>query len=172
MGNVIRVIYCCLLAAAIATPSAYAQAKPDFSGSWVLENPTQAGTDIPLALIVRQPLQRTTALGDPMVPAFLTVTVERHFQSDVRTDTYHIGTEGGTVAGTPGGDRSSTGISVRWDAERLRIDTRVYPTAASDTYTEHDEVWRLDGTDRVLITLIDRRSDSEGTSRTIAYKRQ
>src|SRR6266550_3675975 len=48
-----------------------AQDKPDFSGNWVLQDPPQPGVDIPRTLAIRQPLQRTTVLGEPMSPAFL-----------------------------------------------------------------------------------------------------
>src|SRR5258705_3362261 len=84
-----------------------AQDKPDFSGNWVLEDPPQPGVDIPRTLAIRQPLQRTTALGKPMPPAYLQLTIERHFESGVRAETYHIGTESGTVSGTVGGSGSS-----------------------------------------------------------------
>ena len=71
-----------------------AQEKPDFSGSWVLQDPPQSNVDIPRMLTIRQPLRRTTARGEPMPPVFLDLAVERHFESEVRTDTYHIGTGG------------------------------------------------------------------------------
>lgn len=79
-----------------------AQHKPDFSGTWVLQDARQRGLNIPRTLAIRQPLTRTTVLGEPMPPAFLELTVERHFESEVRADTYHIGTAGGTVSGIVG----------------------------------------------------------------------
>ena len=151
-----------LMAVAVA-----AQEKPDFSGTWVLQEPPQPGADIPRVLIIRQPLRRTTVQGEPMPPVFLDLTVERHFESEVRTDTYRIGTEGGTVEGLVGGSRSSSRLSVRWDGDRLRIETRSYPTSDTNLYSEHDEVWWLDEQGSLLITVVDRRSDSEVATRTI-----
>jgi hypothetical protein len=95
-----------------------AQDKPDFSGSWVLQDPPQPGLDIPRRLTIRQPLVRTTILGEPMPPSFLDLTVERHFESGVRAETYHIGTIGGTVFGNGAESR----VSVRWEGDRLHIE--------------------------------------------------
>ena len=158
-----------------------AQDKPDFSGNWVLQDPPQPGVDIPRTLAIRQPLQRTTVLGKPMPPAFLHLTIERHFESGVSAETYHVGTEGGTVSGIVGDGRSvqdvnraRSRVSVRWDGDRLQIETGRYsgPTRDSGPYTEHTEVWWLDEQGRLLITVVDRRSDSELATRTLTYRRQ
>lgn len=154
-------------------PVVTAQEKPDFSGTWVLQDPTHASVDTPRMLTIRQPLRTTTALGKPMAPVFLDLTVEKHFESEVRTDTYHIGTEGSSgTFGVFGGNRSSSRFSVRWDGERLRIETRTYPTSDMSLYTEHEEVWWLDVQGNLLITVVDRRSDSHETTRTLIYRRQ
>jgi hypothetical protein len=150
-----------------------AQEKPDFSGSWVLQDPPQPSADIPRLLTIRQPLRRTTARGEPMPPVFLDLTVEKHFEDEVRTDTYQIGSEGGTgTFGVFGGSRSSSRFSVRWDGDRLRMETKSYPTSDTSVYTEHDEVWWLDEQGKLLITVVDRRSDSDAATRTLTYQRQ
>ena len=86
-----RTILWLLLLTSLVAVVVEAQEKPDFSGSWVLQDPPQSSVDIPRVLTIRQPLRRTTARGEPMPPVFLDFTVEKHFESEVRTDTYHIG---------------------------------------------------------------------------------
>ena len=56
---------------------------------------------------------------------------------------------------------------MRWDGDRLRIETKSYPTPDTRGYTEHNEVWWLDEQGRLLITVVDRRSDSESATRTL-----
>jgi hypothetical protein len=168
-----RTILWLLLLTSLVAAVVEAQEKPDFSGSWVLQDPPQSNVDIPRVLTIRQPLRSTTARGEPMPPVFLDLTVEKHFESEVRTDTYHIGTEGVTgTFGAFGGSRSSSRFSVRWDGVRLRIETKSYPTSDTSGYTEHNEVWWLDAQGRRLITVVDRRSDSESATRTLTYRRQ
>jgi hypothetical protein len=168
-----RTILWLLLLTSLVAAVVEAQEKPDFSGSWILQDPPQSSVDIPRVLTIRQPLRRTTARGEPMPPVFLDLTVEKHFESEVRTDTYHIGTEGGTgTFGAFGGSRSTSRFSVRWDGDRLRIETKSYPTSDTREYTEQNEVWWLDEQGRLLITVVDRRSDSEPATRTLTYRRQ
>lgn len=170
-----------LLVTPLVAVGVAAQDKPDFSGNWVLQDPSQPGVDIPRTLAIHQPLQRTTVLGKPMPPVFLQLTIERHFERGVRAETYHIGTEGGTVSGIVGDGRSvqdvnraQTRVSVRWEGDRLRIETGHYsgPTRDSGPYTEHTEVWWLDEQGRLLVTVVDRRSDSEVAARTLTYRPQ
>lgn len=171
----------CLLLTPLVAAGLSAQDKPDFSGSWVLQDPPQPGVAIPRTLAIRQPLRRTTVLGEPMPPAFLDLTVERQFEGELRAETYRIGTEGGMVSGIVGDGRSAqdvnrvrTRVSVRWEGDRLHIETGRYsgPTRDSGPYTEHAEVWRLDQQSRLLITVVDRQPDSEVATRTLTYRRQ
>ena len=76
-----------------------AQDKPDFSGRWVLEKPSQAGSDIPRALSVRQSLVRTNVRGEPMKPFFKDMAVEREFESGTYHETFPIGVVGGQAPG-------------------------------------------------------------------------
>jgi hypothetical protein len=130
-------------------------------------------------LAIHQPLRRTTVLGERMPPAFVHLTVERHFESGVRAETYHIGTVGGTVGITGDGSDPSLNparslVSVRWEGDRLYIETGRYsgPTRDSGPYTEHTEVWWLDEQGRLLITVTDRWSNAEVATRTLTYRRQ
>jgi hypothetical protein len=63
---------------------------------------------------------------------------------------------------------------VRWESERLRIETGRYSGADRDSgpYTERSEVWWLDDQGRLLITVVDRSSASEAATRTLTYSRQ
>jgi hypothetical protein len=175
-----RTFLWCLVLTTFGAVRLPAQHKPDFSGTWVLQDARQPGVDIPRTLAIRQPLQQTTVLGEPMPPAFLELTVERHFESGMRAETYHIGTEGGTVSGIVGDgsdppvNRGWSRESVRWEGDRLRIDTGHYSgvTRGSGPYTEHTEVWWLNDKGRLLITVVTRRSDSEVETRTLTYARQ
>jgi len=176
-----RILLRCLLLTPLVAAGLAAQDRPDFSGKWVLQHPPQPDVDIPRTLAIRQPLRRATALGEPMPPAFLDLTVERHFESRMRAETYHIGTVGGTVGGIVGEgrldqdvNRAWSRVSVRWEGDRLHIEAGRYsgPTRDSGPYTEHTEVWWLDEQGRLLITVVDRRSDSEVATRTLTYRRQ
>jgi hypothetical protein len=151
-----------------------AQGKPDFSGNWVLQDPSPQGADIPQALTISQPVRRTTARGLPMPPVFLDVTIQRHFAGGSRTETYFIGTEAGAihVELAPEGRKSETRIAMQWDGDRLRIETRNSPKPDPLIYIEHIEVWRLEQQGRLLMTVIDRGSESPGITRTLIYERR
>jgi hypothetical protein len=153
--------------------------KPDFSGRWILDDPRQRGPDIPRTLTISQPIVRTNVLGAPMPPAFLELTVARQFETEVRTDRYLIGTAGvtgGFVAGNgrPAQNSTRTETRLQWRGDRLLIETGHYagPTRDSGPYTEHDEEWWLDDQGRLRIIAVDRRSDSEDVTHTLAYRRQ
>jgi hypothetical protein len=108
-----------------------------------------------------------------MPPVFIDLTVEKHFEGEVRTDTYHIGTEGSTgTFGVFGGRRSSRRFAVRWDGDRLRIETTTYRTSDMSLYTEHEEVSWLDEQGNLVVTVVDRRSGSDAATRTLTYRRQ
>ena len=156
--------------------------KPDFSGRWILDDPLQPGPDIPRTLTISQPIVRTNFLGAPMPPAFLELTVARQFENEGRSDIYHIGTVGGVVGGGVDGNgrpgqissRTETRLSVQWRGDRLLIETGRYagPTRDSGPYTEHREEWWFDDQGRLRIIAVDRRSDSEDVTHTLAYRRQ
>jgi hypothetical protein len=174
-NNSVRSLAWCVVLLPLVGASPAAQDKPDLSGVWVLQDPPQPGVGIAPSLTVRQPLRRTNVRGEPMPPAFLELTVERHFTSGTKTERYYIGTVGGTVGGIA--DRRGSApsrFSVRWDGDRLRIETGSYsgPTRDSGPFTEHDEVWSLDEQGRLLISVVDRRSGGEPATRTLTYRRQ
>ena len=66
------------------------------------------------------------------------------------------------------------GYPLRWEGDRLHIEIGRYsgPKRDSGSYTEHSEVWWLDDEDRLLISVVDRRSEPEVPTRTLTYRRQ
>ncbi len=157
-----------------------AQDKPDFSGRWILETSSRAGPDVARSLTVRQPVVRTNVYGAPMPQFFKELSVERQFVTDVRTETYQIGVEGGIVGGVlpanrgtaPAVNASRTRFSVRWEDNRLVIDTGSYSgrTREAGPYTEHVEVWQLDVVDRLIVSITDRGSGIASTTKTLTYR--
>src|SRR5947209_6190716 len=113
-----------LVAATVA-----AQDKPDFSGRWILETSASASPDGARAAKFLQPVVRTSVYGAAMTPCSDELSVDRQFGTDVVTETYQIGIEGGMVSGLSPANRgivsefSKTRFSVRWADNRLVIDT-------------------------------------------------
>lgn len=144
-----------------------AQDKPDFSGMWILEDAEPRVQDVSRTLTVTQLVARTNAFGAPMTPFFRDLTIERQFDSGVRSDTYQIGVVGGVVGGVPEGQtdrdnpQAQSRWSVRWVNDRLYIETGRYsgPTREYGPYTEHTEVWWLDPQSRLQVIVSDRQSD-------------
>jgi hypothetical protein len=165
-----------LVAATVA-----AQSQPDFSGRWVLAHPEAAGAGVAGALTVRQPIVRTNVHGVPMEPVFKEITVERQFGTDTQADTFQIGVHGGTVGGVvangaatgAGPDIPQTRFFVRWEDNRLVIDTGRYSgsTREAGPYTERTEVWQLDAAGMLIVTITDRGPGAESTTRTLTYRR-
>jgi hypothetical protein len=147
----------------------HGQQGTNFSGNWVLEDGTTASADIPARLTVQQPITTTTMRGDPMPPAYLTLTVTRHFANSAQEDTYRIGTLGGVVGGLPRTvPATSTEWSVRWREGSLWMEQR--NLSAGVITSARTEVWRLDERGRLIVTLRIRDGEKEDT-RTFAYRR-
>ena len=157
-----------------------AQDKPDFSGRWILETSAGAGPDVARSLTVRQPVVRTNVYGAPMPPFFKELSVERQFGNDLRTETFQIGIEGGVKAVFPPNRGTASDVnvpesrfSVRWEDNRLVIDIGSYsaPTREAGPYTEHTEVWQLDATGMLVVSLTDRGSSIVSTTKTVTYRK-
>ena len=157
--------------------TATARDQPDFSGRWVLEESRPSASEMPRALSVRQTLVRTNVRGEPMEPFFRDLTVERQFEGAIRSETYWIGVQGGTVHGwwedksrTP----PSTHQSVKWEGRSLVIETGSYTgsTPESGAWTERREVWSLDPDGRLRIALTTRSSTDPPGSNTLVYRRE
>jgi len=153
--------------------------EPDFSGEWVLVKASGTGSDPAPALTVRQTITRTTVRGEPMTPWFSDLTVERHFRTGVVSETYKIGMSGGSVSGTVTAASSlrreeRTTAAVMWEGESLIIRTSRYsgPPHESGPYTEHEEVWSIDPSGRLSITITDRSSGTQTATVMLIYRRQ
>lgn len=149
----------------------HGQRGTDFSGNWVLDAGPSAA-DIPIRLTVMQPITTTNMLGAPMPPAYLTLTVSRHFANSVQETTYKIGTIGGIVgglpdAGLPRGVPTGTEHAVLWRGDALAIENWNWSGGVRRGRTE---VWRLDS-DRLIITVT---LSELGTAKaqTFAYRRE
>ena len=109
-----------------------------------------------------------------MPPTFLELTVEKQIQNEIRSERYHLGTEGGTVSGTISGQGSElTRGSALWEGRRLHIESRRYSVTGGESrpLAQRDEQWELDE-GNLKITVIDRRSDSGVLRRTLTYRRE
>jgi hypothetical protein len=167
---------CVLIALAVAGVAA--QDKPDFSGRWVLEDPLPATADTPRALTVRQSLVRTSARGTPMEPFFKDLIVDREFETEVRSETHHIGIVGGVVGGMARGAQApskspQSRFSVTWEGNRLVIETGTYsgPTREDGPYRERTEVWSLDTNGRLVLAVTSRSSEAS-TTQSLRYRRE
>jgi hypothetical protein len=96
----------------------------------------------------------------------------KQFETGVRSESYRIGTEGGTVGiAGPGqnSSRSESRTSVLWQGDRLHIVVSRYSGLAPDSgpQVEHSEEWWLDEQDKLHIVVLDRRSDADVVSHTL-----
>lgn len=71
-----------LALAILAASPLVAQSQPDFSGHWVLMRPENAGSDVPRALTIEQPVVRRNLYGEPIKPGFLQITIERQLAAE------------------------------------------------------------------------------------------
>jgi hypothetical protein len=158
------------LSVPLIVASVTAQAKPDFSGRWVLADAGDGGAAVAEELTV------STSTTTP-VP---TLMIERRLKSGVRSETYEIGVAGGTVGGIrpnvngeliASPDR--TEHSTKWDGNTLVIWRSSYsgPTRESGSYSEHHEVWSLDDHGRLVVVIYARSSTAAPTRMTLTYRR-
>jgi hypothetical protein len=160
----------------LATVTAAAQDKPDFSGRWVLAAPPQSGPDIPSALSVRQSLVRTTTHGDAMEPFFKDIAIDRQFESGTRSEAHPIGVVGGVVPslranGTPNGPKGHHGV--QWEGNSLVFVNGSYTGQIRETgvWAERSEVWSLDPDGRLRVVITTRNSADGSRAVTLVYRR-
>ena len=152
-----------------------AQDKPDFSGRWVLAAATVTDPNVAQSLTVKQLIARTNVFGAPIEPYFSEINIERQFVDHARTDTYQIGIMGGTTGGVVGlGGRPVTQsrFSVLWDADRLVIQTSSDSgTAQAAQHSERTEIWQLDPTGILTLSVSSSGSGIEPKSNVLTYRK-
>jgi hypothetical protein len=137
---------------------ALAQAVTDFSGDWVLAS-LDVAADVPRELRV----QVTTRGGTQIF------RVDRRGLTGTRTSEYRIGIEGGHVSGT-----QQTRSSARWVAERLVIREGTYagPLGDNAQFTETEEVWSVDSSGHLAISITTRARGVAPKATQATYKRR
>ena len=112
-----------------------------------------------------------------MPPHYSHLNVERHFETGSESDSYHIGINGGTMAGLAGDSPSAansprTTFGVFWAGDELVIEKGSYSGGQSGRRTHHREVWRLDRSGRLVITITERASEASTSVHTLTYRKQ
>ena len=158
------------LASSVLALTLLAQQGIDFSGSWVLdETQVRPAPDIPQRLVVEQPLRTTNMRGEPMPPAYLTLSVKRHTGAGVREDRYDIGMSGGVVSGPVSIGSSRSGVE--WRGDDLSIWRRTTAPSGANI-RQQTETWRIDDRGRLIISIETREKDEVATTQTVAYRRE
>jgi hypothetical protein len=152
----------------------FAQAKPDFSGSWVLaSSPTDP--DVPRALSIQQPLVRTNRRGERVTPYFFDITVTRTLPTGTPSETFSIGVEGGFVPGTAnsGATLARTHRRAFWEGQSLVIETGSYTGQFPRTgdWSERREVFSLTPNGELRVEMTSRSSNAAQSTVTLAYRR-
>jgi len=156
-----------------------AQDRPDFSGTWILVNPSGSASSAAQMLTVHQSFTRESVRGTPIDPPLITLAVERHSSGGVHSDLYTIGLIGGTVSGVSGntvgtglGGRAQTRFSTTWDGDRLVIENS-YLGRPGDAVSSsaHKEV-SLDAQGTLSLVVTDRSTGTEPITTNLIYRRQ
>jgi len=175
-GSNSRIALWLVVVAMCLTTRVAAQARPDFSGNWVLESEPPLATASARAISVSMSLVQTNVRGEPMTPYFKDISVVREFADSTSSDTYLIGFVGGVVGGrtTASSDRLNSHYRVEWEDQALVIENGTYigTTRESGQWAERREVWSLDAGGRLRVMIATR--NSVGTSSEIAllYRRK
>ena len=152
----------------VDTPLA-AQDKPDFSGSWVLESGPSSG-DIPRSLSVKQTVIRTNVRGEPIPPSFKDLKVTPALEGGTDSATYQLGIVGGTTRS----EGPQTHFCAAWEAQTLVIERGTYTgqVPESGEWTERREVWSLDESGRLHLTITTRSPAAAVRTVMLVYRRQ
>jgi hypothetical protein len=160
----------------------FAQDKPDFSGSWILRSdPSDA--DVPKALSIQQPLHRTNRLGELVTPSYFDITIARTLPTGTSSQTFWIGTIGGSVTGGVVGDRASgttpravtrTHSRVDWEEQTLVLESFSYTGPAPETgdWSERREMISLTPNGDLRLEMTSRSSTSDRRTSVVTYRRQ
>jgi len=145
-----------------------AQARPDFSGTWILVAPSPAASDVGERLVVRESFVYESVRGTPLPSPMTTIAIDRYLASGVRSDGYQIGIIGGFVT-----NQVQTRFATRWDQDRLVIETSaVGRLEDAGAASQHREVWSLGARGELSIVATDARAANDASSATLVYRRQ
>jgi hypothetical protein len=154
---------------------AFAQDKPDFSGSWILAS-GPSDPDVPRALSIQQPLVRTNRRGERVTPYFFDITVTRTLPIGTTSETFSIGVEGGFV---PGAVNSGTTLArthwrAFWEEQSLVIekDSHTGQIPGTGDWSERREVFSLTSNGELRVEMTLRSSNADQSTVTLAYRRQ
>jgi hypothetical protein len=152
--------------------------QPNFSGTWRLLSSQGAISEAPDVITTWQAMAWTNIRGEPSLPHFSELRVERHFVTGVRKEAFSmdmLAMDSSFAAGR-GGLASSR--SAKWDGDSLVIETGQLSAAATGEMHRdslHREVWRLDPhdpqQDSLIITVTEEQSGAAPSTATLTYNR-
>ena len=145
-----------------------AQAKPDFSGEWVLVRASNDTSPAPTRMIIHQ------AAGDPRAAVpMVTLTVERGFSGRAVSNTYVVGVQGGFVGGGLQGTGSNTSYDTVWEGRSLVFSTPATTTTNGQvSHTGRREVWTLTAQGELRVTITEEATGVEPRTTGLVYQRR
>ena len=145
---------------------------PDFTGQWVVDSPATAGSDAVVTLTVQQPVSRTNVRGEPIPPAYLSITIRRARASGTTEESRQIGTVGFTVGGVVGPQRQPTATShheTTWrDGSLVLLNSQ---SGADGNWSERRESWSFEPDGRLRVEVISEGKDQPRQTSVSLYKR-
>jgi hypothetical protein len=153
------------------------EARPEFSGRWVLESTSTPGSEVARTLSVQQSAPQTGPRGGSMISTLERITIERDGSG---AESHQIGIVGGVVGGISLGKAADgrpngtfRSYAVKWDGNTLVFESESHTgQTAADTWTERREAWSLDAAGRLRIVITSRSSEVASRSLTLLYRRQ
>ena len=156
----------------LATSAAAAQERPDFSGRWILAEPQQPDSETPSELSVHQTIVQTTVRGEPMPPYVSRLSIDRRFDSGVRSESHAMGL-GGQVPAPGDPQTPRVHHALRWEGAALVMERGSYtgPRPGTGVWTSRREVWSLDADGRLRVVVTRSSSTDPSTTVTEIYRR-
>lgn len=144
-----------LAVALLGSAPLFSQERPDFSGEWLLETPSDPPPDAPRKLVITH---------GPSA-----ITVVRTFAGRTTTETHRF-QSGGTVGAT--GNTAFTGVM--WFGDRLMFheEARSGARGTNEEYFERGEDWWLNDEGLLTVEITTRKSGASRSRVTLEYARQ
>ena len=147
-----------LLIVGLGLPGQSTQAKPNFSGKWVLLFTTEKGPAVVRELDVQH------------VPDKGTLTVSRRLNGPAYTDKYVMGSSGGTTVMGQRGPMTKGLRTMAWNGNELVISDITSITRDQDSGRE--ERWTLDAQGRLTTVVTAWSPGGEDRTITVIYRKQ